>query len=119
MAANTRAMIYDWKLNVEQRLPDIPNVRMSYPMTGTGVMLPLSASNGWTPTILICGGQARSDTTAPSQLTAQDAASSQCATIELSTAGIARGWQIENMPEGRVMPDAVCISPLTLIHNFG
>jgi hypothetical protein len=101
-------MIYNWKTNTEQRLPNLPNgVRVSYPMTGTAVLHPLRPSNNYQPSVMICGGQARSDTQASTSYSSQDSASSQCATMTLTSAGIAAGWVVENMPQARVMPDVV------------
>ncbi|KAH8117441.1 copper radical oxidase [Phellopilus nigrolimitatus] len=95
------ATIYDWQANSEQRLPQIPNgVRVTYPMTGTGLLLPLSPENNYTPEILLCGGSA---------LNSQDPASSQCSRMVLTDAGISAGWQVEQMPQARVMPDAILI----------
>jgi hypothetical protein len=43
LAANTLAMIYDWNLDVELRLPDLPNgVRVNYPWSAGAVLLPLT-----------------------------------------------------------------------------
>ncbi|EJD44964.1 hypothetical protein AURDEDRAFT_64772 [Auricularia subglabra TFB-10046 SS5] len=107
VAANQKAMIYDWRLDLEIRLPDLPNgVRISYPMAGTGVLLPLSPDNGYTPTVLICGGSAHSDSPTV-VLSSQDTASAQCARMELSVPGIRAGWLVETMPEPRIMPDVV------------
>ena len=78
-----------------------------YPMAGTGVLLPMSAANNWVATVLICGGSTSSDTVASTQLNAQDPASKQCARLEISNPGLAAGWQVEEMPEARIMPDAV------------
>lgn len=108
----SKAMIYDWRNNIETRLPDIPNgVRVTYPMAGTGVLLPLRWANNYTPTVMLCGGQTASDTAAPSSLSAEDPASAQCASITLTTAGISAGWIVETMPEGRIMPDTVRFTP--------
>ncbi|KAF8136438.1 glyoxal oxidase N-terminus-domain-containing protein [Boletus edulis] len=109
MAANRDAMIYDWKTNTEQRLPRIPNgVRVTYPMTGVGLLLPLSPGN-YTPEILICGGSAIDDTTPGYEISSQDPASNQCSRITLTEAGIAVGWEVERLPEPRHMPDAVLL----------
>jgi len=110
VAANTKAMIYDWRGNFEIRLPDIPNgVRVTYPMAGTGLLLPLTPANNYTPTILICGGSTSSDTVNPSTLSSQDPASAQCVRMDLTAAGISHGWIVETMPTPRVMPDAVIL----------
>ena len=115
VAANQQAMLYDWRSNSVQNLPRLPNgVRVTYPLTGTGILLPLTYENNYTPTMLICGGQANSDTVPPSQMSSQQTASAQCARMELSTAGIQAGWSVDMMPDPRVMPDAVSgsFSPL-------
>ncbi|TFK92323.1 copper radical oxidase [Polyporus arcularius HHB13444] len=110
MAANRDAMIYDWKTNTERRLPRIPNgVRVTYPMTGTGLLLPLSPENDYTPEILLCGGSTIDDTKPGYEISSQDPASSQCSRIVLTDAGIAAGWQVEQMPQARTMPDAVLL----------
>ncbi|KAA1469197.1 copper radical oxidase [Dentipellis sp. KUC8613] len=110
VAANRDAMIYDWQSNTERRLPQIPNgVRVTYPMTGTALLLPLSPDNNYTPEIMLCGGSAVDDTKASWELSSQDPASSQCSRMVLTDDGINAGWQVEQMPEARVMPDAVLL----------
>ncbi|KAH0830643.1 copper radical oxidase [Lanmaoa asiatica] len=109
MAANQDAMVYDWKANTEQRLPRIPNgVRVTYPMAGVGLLLPLSPGD-YTPEILVCGGSAIDDTTPGYEISSQDPASNQCSRIALTETGIAAGWEVEWLPEPRHMPDAVLL----------
>ncbi len=121
MAANRDAMIYDWQANTEQDLPQLPNdVRVTYPMTGTAVLLPLSSENNYTPEILICGGSTLDDRTPGYELSSQNPASSQCSRMVLDDAGIAAGWLVEYMPQARVMPDAVLLpTGQVLIVNGG
>lgn len=110
MAANRDAMIYDWKNNKEYRLPQIPNgVRVTYPMTGTGLLLPLSPENNYQPEIILCGGSNIDDQLAGYTISSQDPASAQCSRMVLTDEGIASGWKIEMMPEARTMPDAVLL----------
>ena len=110
MAANNDAMIYDWQANTEQRLPVIPNgVRVTYPMTGTGLLLPLSPENNYTPEILLCGGSTIDDRKPGYEISSQDAASAQCSRMVLTDDGIAAGWEVEQMPQARIMPDAVLL----------
>ncbi|KAF5315884.1 hypothetical protein D9611_004964 [Ephemerocybe angulata] len=110
MAANQDAMIYDWASNTERRLPKIPNgVRISYPMTGTGVLLPLSPDNGYTPEILLCGGSTIDDTRTGYDISSQEPASAQCSRMVLNDAGIEAGWQVEEMPVPRTMADAILL----------
>lgn len=76
-------------------------------MTGTGLLLPLSPDNNYTPEILLCGGSALDDTKPGYELNSQDPASAQCSRMVLTDDGIKAGWQVEQMPQARVMPDAV------------
>ncbi|KAH8814716.1 glyoxal oxidase N-terminus-domain-containing protein [Flagelloscypha sp. PMI_526] len=110
VAANTKAMILNWKTNTERRLPDIPNgVRITSPFSTPGALLPLSAANSYTPEVLICGGSTVLDTTDPwgAGITSQIPASSQCIRMVLTDAGIAAGWQVEQMPTPRIMGELV------------
>lgn len=110
IAANNDAMIYDWTANTERRLPSFPNgVRVTYPMTGTALLLPLTPENNYTPEILVCGGSAIDDHRAAYDISSQEPASSQCSRMVLTDEGISKGWEVEQMPEARLMPDAVLL----------
>ncbi|KAJ4487688.1 copper radical oxidase [Lentinula aciculospora] len=110
LAANNDAMIYDWKTDTEERLPPIPNgVRVTYPMTGTGLLLPLSSKNNYAPEILLCGGSTLDDKQPDFKISSQDPASSQCSRIVLTPEGIRAGWEVDHMPDARLMPDAVLL----------
>jgi hypothetical protein len=110
VAANRDAMIYDWQANKEIRLPQIPNgVRVTYPMAGTGLLLPLHPENNYAPEILLCGGSTLDDGKPGHELSSQDPASAQCSRMVLTDEGIAAGWQVERMPHPRIMPDAVLL----------
>lgn len=110
MAANQNAIIYDWTTNDTRDLPQIPNgVRVTYPMAGTGVLLPLTPENDYIAVVLICGGSTIDDTKPGFQISSQDPATSMCFRLTLNEPGIALGWQLEYMPEARVMPDAVLL----------
>ncbi len=121
IAANRDAIIYDWINNQETRLPQIPNgVRVTYPMTGTGLLLPLIPENGYTPEVLLCGGSTVDDSRAGYEISSQDPASAQCSRIVLTEAGISAGWKTESMPQARIMPDAVLLpTGKVLIVNGG
>ncbi|KAL4246063.1 Copper radical oxidase [Abortiporus biennis] len=121
MAANRDAMIYNWKTNSEQRLPRIPNgVRVTYPMTGTALLLPLSTDNNYAPEILLCGGSTVDDTRPGYDISSQEPASAQCSRMLLTEDGIAAGWQVEQMPQARIMPDVVLLpTGQVLIVNGG
>jgi len=110
VAANNDAMLYNWQSNYERRLPPIPNgVRVTYPLSGTVLLLPLSPETDYTPEILVCGGSAIDDTRPSWEISSQEPASAQCSRIVLTEEGITRGWEVEYMPQARVMPDAVLL----------
>ncbi|KAF7316243.1 hypothetical protein MIND_00142900 [Mycena indigotica] len=107
MLANNQSIIYDIETNKETILPDLPNgQRVSNPFDGTLTMLPLSPPL-YVPEVLACGGSTKSDTTPVADLSSQDPATSQCARLTLTPAGIARGWEVEHMPQGRMMPEMI------------
>jgi hypothetical protein len=110
IAANQQAMLFDWRTNTETRLPNIPNgVRVTSPFSAGVVLLPLTPENSFTPEVLICGGSAVSDTIQPPEVTPQEPASTQCARLVLTENGIATGWQVEEMPQSRIMVDAILL----------
>ncbi|KAJ6548531.1 glyoxal oxidase precursor [Mycena capillaripes] len=109
MLANNQTIIYDVEANTETILPDLPNgQRVSNPFDGTAALLPLSPPL-YIPEVLVCGGSTKSDTTPVEELSAQDPATSQCARITLTPAGIKKGWAVEHMPQGRMMPEMVLL----------
>ncbi|WAR58015.1 hypothetical protein PtB15_5B245 [Puccinia triticina] len=108
IAANNDAMLYNWKTNTESPLPPFPNgVRVTYPFTGSGLLLPLSPLNGYTPEVLVCGGTNLDDRLPVTALKVSDPASAQCARMVLTTSGIREGWKVEQMPSPRIMPDLI------------
>ncbi|KAJ7512721.1 glyoxal oxidase N-terminus-domain-containing protein [Mycena galericulata] len=110
MLANNQSILYDVETNTEiLRLPDLPNSqRVSNPFDGTAQLLPLSPPD-FVPEILACGGSNKSDATPVEELSSQDPALSQCSRITLTPAGIAKGWEVEHMPEGRMMPEMILL----------
>lgn len=109
MIANNQTIIYDIEANTETILPDIPNgVRVTNPMDGSVILLPLSPPD-FIPEVLVCGGQAVDDRIQPADLSSQIAATSQCSRLKVTPEGIAEGWQIEHMLEGRTMHEILHI----------
>ncbi|KAJ7100820.1 glyoxal oxidase precursor [Mycena belliarum] len=107
--ANNITMIYDIATNTETRLPDIPNgVRVANPFDGSAQLLPLSPPL-FEPTVLVCGGSATDDTRPVTNITTLDPATNQCSRITLTPAGIARGWEVEHMPEARILMETVIL----------
>ncbi|KAK7467493.1 hypothetical protein VKT23_004547 [Stygiomarasmius scandens] len=107
MVANNQTIIYDIETDTETILPDIPNgVRVTNPYDGTATLLPLHPPD-FIPEVLVCGGTNTTDQIDPSELSSQDPASDQCSRITLTKEGIAKGWEVETMPEGRMMPEMI------------
>ncbi|KAI0737817.1 glyoxal oxidase precursor [Daedaleopsis nitida] len=105
--ANNQSIIYDIETNTETPLPEIPNgVRVTNPMDGSAILLPLSPPL-YIPEVLVCGGSTADDRIQPENLSSQFPASAQCSRLTLTPAGIARGWEVERMLEGRIMPELV------------
>ncbi|KAK0445196.1 glyoxal oxidase N-terminus-domain-containing protein [Armillaria borealis] len=110
VAANQDAMIFNWQANTETALPGIPNgVRVTSPFSAGATLLPLTPENNYTPEVMICGGSTVSDSVSPTSLSSQTPASAQCSRLVLDEAGIAAGWQVERMPQARVMPELVLL----------
>jgi hypothetical protein len=108
LVANRDAIVYNYKTNREFRLPRLPNgVRVTYPMTGGGIILPLSPQNGYKPEVLICGGSDLDDSLPTRFIKASYPATTQCARMVITKLGIRKGWQVEHMPQGRIMPDLI------------
>ncbi len=107
MVANNQSIIYDIEKNTETILPDIPNnVRVTNPIDGSGILLPLPPPD-YTPEVLICGGTAVDPAIQPANLSSQFPATSQCSRITLTNEGIKAGWVVEHMLNPRIMPEMV------------
>ncbi|KAJ7902655.1 glyoxal oxidase precursor [Mycena olivaceomarginata] len=105
MVANNQSIIYDIEADTETILPDLPNgVRVTNPFDGTITLLPLSPPL-YIPEVLVCGGTNTSDLIPSLNLSSQDPASDQCSRITLTPDGIKKGWEVERMLEGRMMPE--------------
>ncbi|KAI0355513.1 glyoxal oxidase precursor [Trametes cingulata] len=119
MVANNQSIIYDIEANTERILPDVPNnVRVTNPIDGSAILLPLSPPD-FIPEVLVCGGS-QTDTIDPTLLSSQTPATSQCSRIRLDEAGISKGWEVEHMLEGRIMPELVHLpNGQVLIANGG
>ncbi|KAG8700515.1 hypothetical protein FRC09_005916, partial [Ceratobasidium sp. 395] len=110
IAANNKAMIFNWQTNTENRLPNLPNGQIvTYPMSGVGVLLPLTPENNYKPEVMLCGGSELPDTLKENEVSSQSPTSAQCSRMVLTPDGIAAGWQTEQMPESRIMPDATIL----------
>jgi hypothetical protein len=120
IVANNQSIIYDIEKNTETPLPDVPNgVRVTNPFDGTAALLPLSPPD-YVPEVLVCGGSNSSDQIPSEDLSTQDPASNQCSRITLTAEGIKKGWEVEFLPEGRIMPEMILMpNGQVLILNGG
>jgi len=90
-------------------LPDLPGDYRTYPNTGTSVLLPLSSANNYTPEVIICGGGAYQDITSPTD--------ASCGRISpLSPNPV---WELDAMPEGRVMVEGTLLPDGTTVFLNG
>ncbi|KAK7451010.1 hypothetical protein VKT23_012687 [Stygiomarasmius scandens] len=109
MVSNNQSAIYDIETRTETPLPDLPNgVRVTNPLDGTASLLPLSPPD-YIPEVLVCGGTNKSDQLDWRQFSSQDPATDQCSRITLTPEGISKGWEVEHMPEPRIMPEMVLL----------
>lgn len=90
---------------VVKKMPDLPGLYRTYPNTGGSVLLPLSSSNGWASRIMICGGGSYQDITSPTD--------SSCGLI--SPEATTPTWEMDSMPEGRVMVEGVLLPDGTVL----
>ncbi|KAI8391784.1 glyoxal oxidase N-terminus-domain-containing protein [Radiomyces spectabilis] len=99
--ANKQSMIFDYKNNrVVKRLPDIPGVPRSYPLTGGAVMLPLDPAKNYQVEILICGGSEKMKNNAKADAT--------CGRINLDDE--TPSWEMDTFVYPRLMPDGVILA---------
>lgn len=119
--ANNKSILYNPETDTSIPLPDLPNgVRNSNPVDGAIAMLPLYPPT-YVPDILSCGGSSVDDRLPWWELSAQDPASTQCSRLTLSPAGIAKGWEVEHMPEGRTLGEFILLptGEAVLINGMG
>jgi len=84
---------------ITRQMPDLPGVFRTYPNTGGSVMFPLTSANGWGTKVMICGGGAYQDVTAPTD--------PSCGVIAPEDANPT--WEMDSMPQGRGMVEGVLL----------
>jgi hypothetical protein len=92
-------------LKVTKSLPDLPGDYRTYPNTGGSVLLPLSSTNNWSSSIIICGGGAYQDIDSPTD--------PSCGRIDPLAKDSA--WEIDAMPEGRGMVEGTLLPDGTVL----
>lgn len=104
--ANKQSIIFNYNENkIVKRLPDIPGVPRSYPLTSGAVMLPLDPAKNYTVEILICGGSERMKNDAKADAT--------CGRINLSDEN--PKWEMDTFVYPRLMPDGVLLPDGTVL----
>ncbi|CRG82812.1 hypothetical protein PISL3812_00158 [Talaromyces islandicus] len=88
-----------------QDLPDIPGNYRTYPNTGGSVLLPLANDKSWEPEIMVCGGGEYADI--------NSRAESTCGRIQPLSQD--PEWELEYMPEGRVMVEGLLLPDGTVL----
>lgn len=115
LAANKKAQIWDFVTKeTVKNLPDIPGGPRTYPLTGTGALIPLTYENDYKAEILVCGGG--------TDMKNRDApAENTCERIDLSKSN--PEWEEDefgpNMPTGRLMPDVIHMPDGKLLYVNG
>ncbi|KMT13465.1 hypothetical protein BVRB_4g082440 [Beta vulgaris subsp. vulgaris] len=107
--ANTRAILFDYTLNVVvKELPSIDggNPR-NYPSTGSSVLLPIDENKPIEAEIMICGGSQHGAFTQASTNRSFIRASSNCGRIKVTDEN--PHWNMEDMPMPRVMGDMLLL----------
>ena len=83
--------------------------RASSPACGLHAKLDDGCARGTVKSGKSVGRSTVDDTKPGYEISSQDPASSQCSRIVLTDEGIAAGWEVEQMPNARTMPDAVLL----------
>lgn len=86
-------------------LPEVPGDFRTYPNTGGSVILPFSSGNDWNPDIVVCGGGPYQALSAPTD--------ASCARI--SPLADDPQWEMDSMPEGRVMVEGTLLPDGTVV----
>ncbi|KAF2132421.1 carbohydrate-binding module family 18 [Dothidotthia symphoricarpi CBS 119687] len=99
------AEVFDARTNaVIKKMDDLPGSYRTYPNTGGSVLMPLSSKSNWEPDVVICGGGPYQDITAPSE--------ASCGRIQPMAANPT--WEMDSMPEGRVMVEGTLLADGTI-----
>ncbi|KAG8882655.1 hypothetical protein FRB98_003546, partial [Tulasnella sp. 332] len=116
---NWDAEIFDWQNNVEYPIGEIPHAVRTYPGSAANAMLPLTPENGWTATIIFCGGtNLQPDQWATNWNIAEYPADATCVKI---TPDVSQNWidEGESLPDGRSMGMFVILPDATMLLTNG
>ncbi|KAL0375265.1 UNVERIFIED_CONTAM: Aldehyde oxidase GLOX [Sesamum radiatum] len=102
--ANNKAVLYDYNTNsVTKTYPILEGGPRNYPSAGSSVMLALTGDYS-SATVVVCGG---AEYGAYLQRTTDSPAHGSCGRIEATRPD--PGWEMEDMPFGRIMGDMVML----------
>ncbi|KIO34546.1 glyoxal oxidase [Tulasnella calospora MUT 4182] len=116
---NWAAEIFDYKKNVEYRIGEIPHSVRTYPGSAANVMLPLTPANGYTATIIFCGGtNLQPDQWTTNWAIAAYPADDTCVRI---SPDVSQDWidEGETLPDGRSMGNFILLPDETLLLTNG
>lgn len=85
--------------------PDLPGDFRTYPNTGGSVILPFSSANDYEPDIVMCGGGPYQGLSAPT-----DASCGRISPLQDDAS-----WEMDSMPEGRVMVEGTLLPDGTVV----
>lgn len=88
-----------------RKFDDLPGDYRTYPNTGGSVLLPLHSENHYDPDIVVCGGGTFQDISAPT-----DASCGRIKPFDYNPT-----WELDAMPEGRVMVEGVLLLDGTVL----
>ncbi|TFY64242.1 hypothetical protein EVG20_g6011 [Dentipellis fragilis] len=106
--ANWKTAILDYNAGSEYKIDDVPDAVRTYPASAGTVMMPMTPSNNWTATVMMCGGS----NLQPSQWVtnwdiSQHGASDSCVQI---SPDVSPHWtHVDSLPEGRVMGSLILL----------
>ena len=123
MNAGYNCILFNPNTSIETPIANLPNAVRVYPASGASVMLPLTPENGYTPTLLFCGGneEANSDTVYnPNAVDiTQFKGSQHCDSITLSNdpvAAVNAQWIADDdLLEGRVLTQFILLPDGTAV----
>ncbi|KAG9285305.1 hypothetical protein G9A89_001439 [Geosiphon pyriformis] len=99
--ANTKSILWDYKSQTQTKtFDDIPGPPRTYPLTGTGLLLPLTYENGYSADFFLCGGTEKLDI--------RSQASNTCGKLRITDPS--PRWEMEDFGgQGRIMADGVIL----------
>lgn len=105
----------DYTNGDEVYVDDVPHAVRTYPASASSAMLPMNKANGWTATIMYCGGvdMADNEWTQAGKRLIDIPGSKSCVKISPDVSGT---WEEDDdLPEGRVMGNGILLPDGTVL----